>query len=182
MTDITIRAAEPGDLTAMAAINNQRSVAAATLGLLFQSVSDAQQRFVLDAMHRMLVAEIDGRVVGLCGLELSRGRRAHAGAIGMAVDEAFHGLGVGTAMLAALVDLADNWYNLLRLELQVYTDNEVAIRLYRRFGFVIEGTLRSHAYRDGAFADAYFMARVRNSPPVSTGESDLEAIIVDEAD
>jgi putative acetyltransferase len=181
-TDITIRAAEPSDLAAIVAIHNQRSVADSTLGLLYQSLVDGEQRFRFDATRRMLVAEIDDQVVGDIGLMLSRGRRAHVGAIGMSVDEAYQGRGIGTALLAAIIDLADNWYNLLRLELQVYTDNAVAIRLYQRFGFVIEGTLRSYAYRAGAFADAYYMARLRNSPPVLPGDPELEAIISDEAD
>jgi putative acetyltransferase len=68
--------------------------------------------------------------------------------------------------MAAAIDLADNWYNLRRLELEVYTDNAAAIRLYQRFGFVIEGTHHSYAYREGAFVDAYSMARLRNEPPV----------------
>ena len=180
--DIVIRAAEPSDLAAIIAINNQPAVAASTLGLPYQTLADGQQRFGMDATRRMLVAEIDGQVVGCVGLVLSRGRRAHTGAIGMSVDEAFQRRRIGTALLAAIVDLADNWYNLLRLELEVYTDNEGAIRLYRRFDFVIEGTLRSYAYRAGAFADAYYMARLRNSPPVISGDLDLEAIISEEAD
>lgn len=159
--DILIRGAEPDDLPAIVTIGNQRSVAATTLGLLYQSLADGQERFRLDATHRMLVAEIDGRIAGSIGLMLYRNRRAHVGAIGMSVDERFQRRGVGSALMAAVIDLADNWYNLRRLELEVYTDNAVAIRLYQRFGFDIEGTLRSHAYREGAFADAYAMARLR---------------------
>jgi putative acetyltransferase len=63
-------------------------------------------------------------------------------------------------MLATL-DLADKWLNLTRLELQVYTDNEAGIRLYQRMGFVIEGTLKRFAFRDGQYVDAMQMARVR---------------------
>lgn len=85
----------------------------------------------------------------------------------MSVDEAFHGRGVGTAMMAALIDISDNWYNLRRLELEVYTDNDRAIRLYQKFGFEIEGTLRSFAWRDGAYADAYVMSRLRDEPSVT---------------
>lgn len=64
-------------------------------------------------------------------------------------------------MLQAAIDLADNWLNLTRLELEVFTDNEPAIRLYKRFGFAIEGTLVRFAFRDGEFVDAYTMARLR---------------------
>jgi putative acetyltransferase len=63
--------------------------------------------------------------------------------------------------MQAAIDLADRWLNLTRLELEVYTDNEPAIRLYRRFGFVLEGTLSRFAYRDGQFVDVYAMARLR---------------------
>ena len=55
--------------------------------------------------------------------------------------------------------------NLLRLELVVFVDNEAAIRLYRKHGFVIEGTHRAFALRKGAFVDAYAMARLHPRPP-----------------
>jgi L-phenylalanine/L-methionine N-acetyltransferase len=39
--------------------------------------------------------------------------------------------------MQAAVDLADKWLNLTRLELEVYTDNAPAIRLYKKFGFTV---------------------------------------------
>jgi len=51
-----------------------------------------------------------------------------------------------------MIDLADQWLNLSRLELEVYTDNDAAIHLYKKFGFVIEGTRHQFAYRDGTSA------------------------------
>ncbi len=63
--------------------------------------------------------------------------------------------------MQAAVELADRWPNLTRLELEVFTDNEPAIGLYEKFGFVKEGTLRQHSFHDGAFVDAYVMARLR---------------------
>ncbi len=41
-----------------------------------------------------------------------------------------------------------------------YTDNEPALRLYRKFGFEIEGTHRRYAFRDGQYVDAHTMARL----------------------
>ena len=109
----------------------------------------------------LLVAEVDGEVVGNCGLQpASRSpRRRHAGTIGMAVRDDWHGRGVGTALMKAVVDLADNWVGYSRLELTAYTDNAAALALYRKFGFEIEGTARNYALRDGVLVDAYLMAR-----------------------
>lgn len=167
MGEITIRAMVADDLVRTTEIFNQRHVAAMTMQIPYTSTDERQQRFGSSEHLRMLVAELDGGVVGTGGLTLLTRRRAHVGAIGMGVDESHHGRGVGTALLAALIDLADNWYNLRRLELEVYTDNEPGVRLYQRFGFVIEGTHRAYAYRDGQWVDAYSMARLRDEPLLS---------------
>jgi putative acetyltransferase len=110
---------------------------------------------------RRLVAVIDGKVIGALGLERFENRRSHAGQFGMAVHDAFAGRGAGSALLAAAIDLADNWLNLRRLELTAYADNARAIALYQRFGFEREGLHRDHAWRNGAYVDALAMARIR---------------------
>ena len=77
------------------------------------------------------------------------------------MHDEWQGKGVGKALMAAAVDLADNWLNLTRLELEVYADNAAAIHLYERFGFVYEGTLRQHAFRNGEYIDSNIMGRLR---------------------
>ncbi len=81
----------------------------------------------------------------------------------MMVRDDWQGKGVGTALMQAAIDLADKWLNLTRLELDVYTDNEPAIKLYTKFGFTIEGTNVNYAFRDGQFVDVYLMARLHDS-------------------
>ncbi|MBX5465019.1 MAG: GNAT family N-acetyltransferase [Clostridia bacterium] len=124
---------------------------------------DRARRFVEAEPERTrrFVAELDGRVVGSIGLTLGAGRRRHSGVIGMAVHDDFQGRGVGTALMAACVDLADRWLALERLELEVFPDNEPALRLYRRFGFQEEGRLRATVLRDGRRVDLLAMARLR---------------------
>jgi putative acetyltransferase len=113
-----------------------------------------------------LVAERGGRVVGNAGVHpLQPVRRRHAAGIGMAVARQAQGQGVGTALMAAIIDWSDHWAQLLRLELTVYTDNVVALALYRKFGFEHEGTHRAYALRDGVYVDAHFMARLHPNPP-----------------
>jgi putative acetyltransferase len=168
VSHIVVRAMVASDQDRMSEIMNQRQVAAMTMQIPYTTAAERAARYPPSESQRMLVAEIDGVVVGSGGLTLFSRRRAHVGSLGMGVDQAHQGQGVGTALMEALIDLADNWYNLRRLELEVYADNEPAVRLYQRFGFVIEGTHVAYAFREGGWADAYSMARLRDEPPIAS--------------
>ncbi len=114
----------------------------------------------------LVAVTADGELVGGAGLHAAGGsmRRRHAMSLGMQVQPAWQRLGVGSRLLGALVDYADNWLGLLRLELDVYADNAKAQALYRRFGFVQEGVHRCHALRDGVYVDTLSMARLNPAP------------------
>ncbi len=167
MPDILIRRATADDAAALVRLFSAPRAMWGTLQVPYTS-EEARRRRLVDAPEGTypLVAEVDGEVVGQLTLHSNptRPRRAHVGALGMAVRDDWHGRGVGTALMVACLSLADNWLNLTRMELEVYTDNEPAIRLYTKFGFEIEGTLRRYAYRNGEWVDAYFMARLRDAP------------------
>jgi len=161
----TIRSLEPKDYADWAAIYNCPQVQRNTMSLPFGSEDAARQRLEARSdSFRSLVAEVDGRVVGQVGLNVERGRRSHVGVVGIMVHDDYTRRGIASALLAAMLDLADNWLNLHRLELQVYTDNEAAINLYQKFGFEIEGALHDYAYGDGRYLDAFEMARLRPRP------------------
>lgn len=163
MSDILIRALEPDDMPGVTEVFNQPRAIWGTLQLPHTSLDARRQRAAaVSPGDTRLVAVIEGQVIGTAGLHLeANARRAHAAAIGMAVHDAYAGRGAGRAMMAALVDKADRWLNIRRLELTVWTDNDRAIALYEHFGFEREGVLRSYAFRDGAFVDALTMARLR---------------------
>lgn len=160
---ITIRRAAVSDAEAIQATFASPKAIAGTLQLPFPSLERWRKWLADDAADDfVLVAEVADEVVGNLGLHAASKspRRRHAGALGMSVRDDWQGRGVGTALMVAAVDLADNWLNYTRLELTVYTDNVAALALYRRFGFAIEGTLKGYAFRGGRFIDAYTMARM----------------------
>jgi len=158
---LTIRAREPSDWQEIAALLQLPQVRRGTLRLPYVSAEQAR-RWMEKPQEGVtgIVALPDGRLVGCADVTQYKGRRSHAGGIGLVVHDDFHRRGIGSGLLATLVDVADNWLNLRRLELTVYVDNDAAVRLYEKFGFVIEGTRRADAFRDGAFADSYAMARL----------------------
>jgi len=161
--DITIRKAEPADAEALWKCYTAPQVVRNTLQLPYRRFEAVREQLTksVDDDH-ILVAVVDGEVVGTIGLHTTtRPRLRHKAAIGMMVRDDWQGKGVGSAMMRAVVDLADKWLNLTRIELTVFTDNEPAIAVYRKFGFQIEGTLRKFAFREGEFVDAYTMARVK---------------------
>src|SRR5919112_1835079 len=164
MAQVIVRHAEPDDYQALHRIFSGPRAIAGTLQMPFpragmwrEGLSEPPEGLY------SLVACVEGEVVGSLSLHTSptRWRMRHVGSIGMAVRDDWQGKGVGTALMEAALDLADNWLNLTRIELHVYTDNSIAVALYKKFGFEIEGTHRRLAFRNGEYVDAYSMARIR---------------------
>ncbi|MBK7904229.1 MAG: GNAT family N-acetyltransferase [Proteobacteria bacterium] len=121
------------------------------------------RRFVLDslrtgAVHVVAVAA-DG-VVGWCDLRPKAAPTLrHTAVLGMGIVAAYRGRGIGSRLLADTLELA--WaQGIRRSELIVRADNLPAIALYRRFGFVTEGTCRKYLCVDGHDIDALLMARL----------------------
>ncbi len=157
----SIRAVRSEDAEAITAMRSLPGVRHGTLALPFPTVEASRKRFEsLPKGDLCVVAECGGAVIGTASLNRLQGRRGHCGSIGLMVHDAHVGRGVGTALMAALVDAADNWLGLLRLELEVNTDNAPALALYRRFGFVVEGRLVANAFRDGDYIDCFAMGRL----------------------
>lgn len=161
--EIRIRPRAASDAAAFARYHATESVMEGTFQLPFQPVSMWERRLTESPTgSRVLVAEIDGQVVGSMGLfplGLSP-RMAHVLQIGMAVAPEAQGRGVGHALMTAGIELAEGWLGVRRLELDVFVDNERARHLYERHGFVVEGRLRRYAFRRGTYVDTFMMGRV----------------------
>jgi putative acetyltransferase len=168
---ITIRRARPDDAAAIAAMMGDPTVYPGLMQMPYPS-EEAHRTRLADGLapgkvDLSLVAEMNGKVVGSSGLHPAglTLRRRHVMMLGISVIPEAQGQGVGTALMRAMCDYADRWMGTLRIELTVYVDNDVAIALYRKFGFEMEGRHRGYAMRDGSYVDAFAMARVHPNPP-----------------
>ena len=167
MTELLIRRAEPSDAQGIASTFRSREASMGTLQNPYPSIAQWTERLGRNAtLNYVLVAVAGDQVVGHAGLHGNENpRRAHAWMLGMSVRDDWHNRRVGTRLMESLIDLADNWLGALRLELTVYVNNEHALKIYRRFGFEIEGTHRAYSLRDGQYTDTYAMARLHPRPP-----------------
>ncbi|MBX4928800.1 GNAT family N-acetyltransferase [Rhizobium binae] len=159
---VVVRAVRLSDAEEITDLINLPGYRAGTLRPPYQRVEEVRKNMENPSPGALnLVITVDGRIVGNCGLNRLGGRRQHVASIGMGVHDDFTGRGFGRILLAAMIVAADDWLDIKRLELTVYTDNNTAIRLYEKFGFEKEGLLRSFGYRAGQYVDAYTMARIR---------------------
>ncbi|ANG95434.1 GNAT family N-acetyltransferase [Brucella pseudogrignonensis] len=162
LNSITFRAPRIEDAEEICAITNMPKFRAGTARLPFTRVENTRKWLSsLKDRHIVILALLNDKIVGSCDVRCAEGRRSHAGTIGIGVHDDYQGQGIGTGMMGQIIDVADNWLNLKRLDLLVYADNVPAIQLYEKFGFEREGVLRSDSFRDGHYVDSLMMARLR---------------------
>ena len=84
----------------------------------------------------LLCGKVEGEVVSIASLDGGlRPRIRHTAELGMSVRKAFWGRGVGSAMMEALLEFAQESRVLQYIHLGVRADNRAAFHLYRKFGF-----------------------------------------------
>ncbi|MEJ2346749.1 MAG: GNAT family N-acetyltransferase [Gammaproteobacteria bacterium] len=158
---VDIRRPCPDDLPSFNATLNQICREGTYLGCSGGFSLETHRRFlarVLEMGYPQLVAVDAGGVVGWCDIVPRAEQWAvHIGRLGMGLLPGYRGLGFGGRLLGECLELARR-FGLEKAELEVFADNPRAIRLYQRFGFVIEGQRRNARKRDGIYQDALQMA------------------------
>lgn len=163
---LVLRSLTPED--AQQAISVMKKTAGETLHMMRYAdevtVSLEKEREVLaqteyGSTALMLGAFADGRLVGIGNFRPAHpaDRARHRAGVGICVLKSHWGLGIGTALMHAMIAAAKTTA-LEQLELDVVSTNAAAIRLYERCGFEAYGRHpRLMKYRDGTYADAILM-------------------------
>lgn len=128
--------------------------------LTVEEEEDMVATFLEHPEKLIVIPRIDGRMIGMthfdCG---TRRKTAHQGSFGTSVLREFWGIGVGQAMLDALLDWARAHPRLEQVRLEVYSKNISAYSLYKKAGFIEEGRkLRAIKTRDEKYDDMILMA------------------------
>jgi putative acetyltransferase len=166
--EFIIRPAKVGDAAGINELRRMPGVFENILGIPSEHVKTSED-FIANAdgnTHLFVAVTIDGKeqekVIGVANINVSPiPRMRHSGSIGMMIHKDYQGMGVGNKLLETLLDMADNWLMLVRVELTVFIDNEKAIGLYKKHGFVTEGIKKKTSIRNGEYIDEYMMAKVK---------------------
>jgi RimJ/RimL family protein N-acetyltransferase len=109
------------------------------------------------------VADVGGQIAGVANL--NRGGaipNSLCAGLGMSVDAAFRRQGIASALMQYLLDWA-RAQNLVRIELRVFERNRVAIHLYEKFGFRVEGRHPCALLKQGEWIDDLTMGLILKS-------------------
>jgi RimJ/RimL family protein N-acetyltransferase len=159
----TLRPGRPTDGRALARLFAEVRAEGRWLITTPGAVSEPSEAFWIGELIRaeeslVLVAEADGQVVGNVLVSVDRGRATeHIGVLSICIAADWRDVGIGTELIAG----AQRWAaerGLRKVSLGVFPDNDRAIAVYERCGFVREG-LRRQQYRSGdAYRDEVLMA------------------------
>lgn len=116
-------------------------------------------RILEDPKSVMMAAVVEGKVAGNCAVNSLGDKRKtwHRCSMAIALYQAYWGLGIGTAMIGYLTELAKE-IGYEQMDLEVIDGNEKAQALYRKCGFTESGR-RHHAVKldDGSYHDEILM-------------------------
>lgn len=138
--DLIFRPVRLRDAEDINEMRRQEGIRANTLALTTETIAFTEGFLGnMGIDDHILVAEFEGKVIGMIGIHiLKSARQRHSAFLGMMVRTEYQGQGIGKKLIENILDLADNWLMLVRIELDVTTDNERAISLYQYFGFEAE--------------------------------------------
>lgn len=116
------------------------------------------ERLEENANNTMVLALDGDEIVGIATINSSHKIKSrHEGELGIVVAKKYQGQGIGSRLIEMLIDWCKGNGVTTRIRLDTRTDNTMAVSLYLKFGFVVEGCLRNQTLLNGKYYDLYIM-------------------------
>lgn len=107
---------------------------------------------------RIFICFLENILAGMLGIHfMQRKKFKHRASIGINVLKKHWGLGVGKALLSKAIEYFNSNKELTKLELEVRSDNNRAIKLYKKFGFKIKGEIAQYFHVNDISYSGYIM-------------------------
>src|SRR5690242_10646333 len=117
MSDLVIRPISLDDTEAINEMRRREKVAQNIPSLASERLQHTRKYVEsFGPNDHVFVAELDGRVVGFAGLHVREGKLRHSAWLGIMVHDDFFARGIGRALMDKLIDLADRWLGLVRVD------------------------------------------------------------------
>lgn len=106
----------------------------------------------------MILAVAGDQIVGIGTISSGNKIKArHCGELGIVVTEKYQGKGIGSELIRRLLEWSRGNGITTKVQLDTRKDNEMAVELYKKFGFEIEGELKNTTLIDGQYYHLYVM-------------------------
>ncbi|MGF3104591.1 N-acetyltransferase family protein [Rossellomorea sp. DUT-2] len=124
-----------------------------------QEKKERIQSILDNIKETLIIAEVNGVVVGSIEFRSqNRKRLSHTGSVSMSISKNYRGMGIGKALLKALLDWAEENPLIEKVSLGVFSTNQRAISLYKKMGFLEEGRLiKEYKLNHGEYIDDVLM-------------------------
>lgn len=164
--EITIRYPTKEDLNAMWEYINTLSKERTFISFQGEQITlENEERFLNSFLEKIankkavqLLIIYDGKIIGISDIMMRERIEKHIGVLGITIANNFRGQGIGTILMETVIDEAKR--NLPELEiitLSVFANNNLAKKLYKKFGFIEYGILPNGVKLENGYADHVFM-------------------------
>lgn len=111
-----------------------------------------------EARQVLIFVEQEGKIVASAHVIANQYKSSHVGAFGISVAKEYRGQGIGELLMQEIMKQASEFLGIKVIELTCFANNEKALKLYKKLGFVEFGRLpKGMIYKGKEFKDKVYM-------------------------
>lgn len=158
---VLVRYPEDEDAPAMCKYINKLSSEQTYITLQGEEISlESEEKYLKNQLEKFdkakavqLLLFVDNKLLGISGIELQDKIKSHIGGFGISIAEEVRGKGLGKLLMKLVLAESKKLLDFKIITLEVFAENERAIKMYKNYGFVEYGRLPGGNKYKGQFVD-----------------------------